>query len=352
MKTSAKKLLEVLKTASHLTGGRMTLPVLSCVRISSDGKNLKVESSNLDQQQSEIVECDGELEACCVYLSNLVCAIGGESCDIKLEKQVLHVVCDFGETSLPTLDAGDFPEPMKMEKPAKQGIACADLGKAVKAASWASSRDAGRYILNSVYVSSDAKSLTVVATNGREMAYTEMKLICSKFEVVIPSSCVGNLCRWLDRDKAVISVDEKKICVETPDGSFICKQMDGKFPNWKQVIPSKKVLMGHVKAEQFSAVLIRCIPFFAAGVEVAGRFEFTKKKMSINCKNREGATLAYEIEGSFSEFTIALNIRSLLLMIQNLTTEDAKLYRSDDELSPFQVESGEFNYISMPMRLS
>lgn len=353
MKTDSKKLLEVLKVASRLAGGRMTLPVLSCVRLSADGKNLKVESSNLDQQQTEILECDGTLGPVCVYVNLLACSIGGESCQIELtEKKILRVVCSFGETLLPTLDAGDFPEPMKMVKPSKQGLPCADLGKAIKAVSWASSTDACRYILNSVYVSADSKKLTVVATNGREMAYTEMKLICSKFEAVVPSACVNNLCQWLERKNAVVSVDDKLILVETDSGSFACKQMDGKFPNWTQVIPSKKTALGHVKADELAGILQRCIPFFAAGLEVRGRFTFSNKKLSIKCVNKEGATLEYEIKGSFTEFKIALNIRSLLTMVQHLTTEDAKLMHSGGELSPICVQSGEFDYLTMPTQMS
>lgn len=351
MKTESKKILAALDNARRVVGRRNTLPVLSCVKIYAKHGVLKIESTDLDQHQIEQVECDGELEPCCVSLEYLVSAIGGESVRLELKNKVLNVVCSFGETRLKTLDADEFPKQPKQTKPVKQGVACADLSKAVKSVVWAASKDDSRYILKSVFVESDSKSLKVCATNGRDLVFTSLPLISSKFDMVIPSEFSSNVCHWLEAENATLINSENLISVESPSGLYMCKKLEGNYPNYRQVIPDKKKLLGSVSTEEFSGVLARCVAFFKTSLEAKGVFNFSADGMTIDLRGENEAEITYKIDGKFEPFKIALNCKSMVQIIQNSKTDEVKLFHSGDEFSPARIESGDFVTITMPTRL-
>ena len=62
-----------------------------------------------------------------------------------------------------------------------------ELANALNLVSWSASTDDSRYVLKSALIESHAKKLTVVATNGREMAFVETALIGSKFSIIVPA---------------------------------------------------------------------------------------------------------------------------------------------------------------------
>lgn len=350
MKTESKPLADALARIKTSIGGARTLPILSCVKISAKNGTLKLEGSDLDQWHSEEIPCEGNLAETCVSLNYLASAIGGAKTEIEGGALGMTVTGDFGSTEIATLEAEEFPPAPKHKEASIHGVSCADLSAAIKSVFWSASTDIASYVLQSAHISSKAKKLIAVSTNGRELAVVEDAVIGSDFEMLVPDKFASNLCAALLRDGAVLSTDKNNIRVQHLGGSYSCKQLDGSFPNYRQVIPDKKVWLGEIESSRFKELLARCL-CFAAQLEANGKFTFSKTGLKVDFAGDNKTKLSYHIGGKFSEFVIALNIRSLFKIMQNIKGESVGVYHAGDDFSPITIESGNLVVLTMPMRM-
>lgn len=350
MKIETKPLSLALEKVKRIHGdARRTLPILSCVKLSAENGILEISASDLDQFQIERVECDGNLAPTCVNQNYIAGAIGGESVTLEMSGDSLEVTSGFGTTKLPTMDAGEFPSIPTLEKGENHGVNCQELGKAIDLVSFAASTEAVRYILNSVYACGESKTLSAVSTNGRELAVVESALIGSAFKIVAPSAFAGNLCSALMRDGASFSSSSSWMLVRHAAGSYYCKQLEGKYPNWKQVVPAKKTKLGTVSTGDFKQLVGRCLVFTDQS-EAGAKFEFSKSKLTIKFIGDKNAQVEHSIDGSFKDFTIELNARAFHKTLSAIKAESIDLFHSGDCLSPIRIEAGDLVILAMPMR--
>jgi DNA polymerase III subunit beta len=351
MKLETKALSEALKNLKPILSHRTTLPILSCVKLHTERNRLHITASDLDQFQVERIECDGEIGPVCVGFYHLSNSIGGEGVSIKLGKDLLTIGCDFGTTELATLSAEEFPASPKMEKSKSLGVSCEDLGNAMGLVSWAASDDPTRYNIQSVFISSESKKLQAVSTGGRELALVDLALIGSDFELTVPSGLSGNMAFALSRKGAELSANESWIKVSHESGWYACKQIDGKYPNYRQVIPAKKTLLGEVDAAALKELFGRCLGFSTAK-EAKGVFTFSKDGVEVDFIGDNNANLHHRLSGKFSEFKIALNARSIFNSLSHVKNPTVKLYSAGDEFSPITIQAGDLMILTAPMRLS
>src|ERR1017187_9723130 len=163
MNVETSKLKAALDNIRPIVGRRQTLPILSCIKLHTEQNRLHITGSNLDEFIVERIESDGEIDPVCVSFNRLGMALSGKSVFITTKGRKILVKCGEDETLISTLPADKFPPLPKFENSKTHGVACADLANAVNQVAFAGSTDPGRYILNSVLISSSAKKMTTVA---------------------------------------------------------------------------------------------------------------------------------------------------------------------------------------------
>jgi DNA polymerase-3 subunit beta len=346
MKIQTKSLRAALDSIRSIIQRRNTLPILSCVKLETQANGLHIEASNLDEHIVEVVEADGEMKPICVSFNQLDFALSGEVADLKLTKAGLIVTCGEDETQIATMDAEEFPPHPKMEKAQKHGVACDELAKYIKQVDWSASTDETRYVLQSVYIESDARKLSVIATNGRELAMAETTLIGSKFTILVPSNFSGNLSAMLARKSAVLSSSANGLRVDHDAGSYFCKQMDGNYPNYKQVIPDKMKPLGGVNVEAMKEMIAGCVAFDTRKSEAKAKFTFSKNELLVEFAGDNNAKLKRHLYGKFEPFVIALSLRKMQMIFGHIKTDEVKLFYVD-EFTPLKIEAGEVFILSI-----
>ena len=158
------------------------------------------------------------------------------------------------ERSLNTLPADEFPPAPTVNQPSiplEPGF-----GLALRQALECCSEDSSRRILNGACLDvTDKKFHYIVGTNGRCLFSANSFCFDLKKSVVIPDSKFLEWPDLMDEEPASLSVEpgqeeepakngkpakEAKpgwIKLQSGRWTFITKEIDGKFPNWKQVIP-------------------------------------------------------------------------------------------------------------------
>jgi DNA polymerase-3 subunit beta len=238
---------------------------------------------------------------------------------------------------------------LKLEQPVLRDM--------LKKSAYAVSSDETRYVLNGVYMSFKADTLTIVATDGRRLALVEHELEVAKgseVEVILPTKAVGELQRLLaDKGDIRITVGENQIVAELDSTVLVSKLIEGTYPNFRQVIPTEAKERVQLERELLLAALHRA-SILASEKSQSVKLSFTKNTLTISAVTPEVGeakeTLSINYKGK--DLTIAFNPQYLMDPLRNLDADEVFLELTD-ELSPGVVKVNEpFLYVLMPMRLS
>lgn len=342
MKIKTSDLTEALTRLKPIISRRTTLPILSCVKLHTERNRLHLTVSDLDQYQVERIECDGEFEPCCINFNYLLNALGGEAVSLKRNKTSVDVRCDFGVTELDVLEAEEFPPPPKCDGLKPIGVSCEDLSKAINSVAWAASTDETRWILNSVHVAGSSKRLEVVSTDGRQMARIEQPLISSDFEILIPSAFASSVAEVLARKGSELSANGDHIKISHENGNYYAKQVDGKFPNYKQVIPVKQEKIGDFEVGPFREMLGRCKFYADYARSLAAQIAFGKSGAEIEFVGK-ASNLNLVAPGEFKSFNAVVDAETFHRCLSNLQAERATIFKdaSEDKFPMIIMQAGD-----------
>lgn len=326
MKIETSKLSAALDHIRPIIGRRMTLPILSCVRLSCGSGVLKIEATDLDQYQCEQIDCADPITACCVSYSSLCMALAGESVEIEQQLGRIIVKSSLGSAELETLDNKEWPSEMKCVQPKKHGVNCADIAAAIKGVQWSASVEVARYVLQSVHVIGTAKKITVEATDGRTLAIMESAAISSEFEMLPPSELCGNLCSALCRSGSVLTICENHIRVDYDSGYYVAKQVEGKFPNTGHLLTEKTEVLGTAPVELLKEIFSKLHFYLDPKKTAWANCEFLPKGISIKMPGRD-CTMDFIVPGKFKAHTAKIGVVSFLNCIKNCHSDEVKIMR-------------------------
>lgn len=117
--------------------------------------------------------------------------------------------------------------------------------RALKAVALFASTDKTRYYLNGVYVEAGNGIVTLVACDGARLAAIRLAAIrlececpAERVAFIMPSSLIANIKLRKTSEKTVSISYTDEIRVEWEGQTFIAKECDGTFPDWRRVFPS------------------------------------------------------------------------------------------------------------------
>lgn len=345
MKIETHKLNTVLDHIRPIIGRKATIPALSCVRLSCAGGFLKIEATDLDQQQSESIECDGKLEPCCVNFNSLAMALAGESTELQYKPGHIIVKSSIGMTDLETLGGDEFPPEMKCGSMKKYGVNCDDIATTIKQVVWAASDEVARYQLQSFHITGTAKMLTVESTNGRNLAVVNRPAISAEFEMLVSDSFSPMLCAALCRPGSVLSIGENHVRVDYEGGAYAAKQVDAKYPNTANLIGEKTDVLGEAPTAALQEIFTKLRFYMEPQKTIAAQCEFSKSGIDILMPGRN-CLLEFHVPGKFKEYQCRLIVDSFLNCVKNCPGETVKILRGT-ELRKIVLESGGVSIHSM-----
>jgi hypothetical protein len=114
-----------------------------------------------------------------------------------------------------------------------------------------------RYYLQGVYL--DTAAGKVVATDGHRLFAANARGVKSNYPaVIIPNETIDAALKQFTGEYArgkslgavdvTVTVDESHLAIGTPTGSVTGKALDGRFPEWRRVVPTPDAVGEHVPA--------------------------------------------------------------------------------------------------------
>jgi len=221
-------------------------------------------------------------------------------------------------------------------------------------------RDEARYTLNGVLLIFRSTFVRFVATDGKRLATTEKKLNLTNdvnMEVIVPAKTVFELIKTLSDEggerKIKILFAQNQIIFRLSKTTFISRLIEGRFPNYEQVIPKEEKTSAKVKREEFLSAMRR-VAILTSQENQAAKLDFTKGRIMFSSRSPNLGESKEEIQADVSgdDLTIGFNPNYVIEALKNLDTEEVLLSLSEpDKPGLIKTDSG-YLYVVMPMQLS
>lgn len=357
---------EVVKSLNYTLGvveKRQTLPILSNVLLEVDESSLKLTATDLESEISTTstissYKSGGKTTAPARKLSDL-CRLLPDLAEIHLflDGDNLKIESGSGKYSISTLPSEDFPVFEKEEDHSKINISSQNLKTLIGKTSFAMGNQDWRHYLNGLYLLIDDKSITSVATDAHRLALASTLLNEATPEGVsgiVPRKSINEIGKLVgeESENVVIQLGQTSIVVNISGTTFISKLIEGKFPDYEQVIPSGDSSMLKINRKTFSECLSR-VSVLSSEKYKGVRILTTENSMNVSANNpeREQGEENISCEYKGEDIDIAFNVNYLQEILSTLDSENIEInfFGSDKSCLITDPNSSDLKYVVMPL---
>jgi DNA polymerase III subunit beta len=366
---SKEELEHGVQTIQSALSSRTTLPILLNFLMETEDKKVKVVSTDLEMGVKHYIKADIESD-------------GSITIPAKKFSDILHSLPDAEEIEL-TVDAGgkvslkcgrsrfgivgapkaEYPVLPEFNKSAAFELPAAVVAEMIKKTIFAASSDETRHVLNGVFWSAKKGTLEMVSTDGRRLAVCAKKILPKdkEFAVIVPTKVLSELLRLVglleiekgDDAPMLVSVTENQITFQLKGTTILSRLVGGSFPNYEQVIPSKREVIFTAATKDLLAVTKRAS---LCAVDRGGSVKYALKKnllhVTASSQNNEfNEDLGVEYPGA--DFAVAFNPQFVVDALKHVDTDKVTVAMTSPVNPALFEPSGDADYkfVVMPMRL-
>lgn len=241
-----ENLTRALSAVGRVASIKTQLPILSNILLRTDGNRLLIAATNLEIAITQYIGAKitkpGAITIPARLMSEFISSLPKESVELKVINDNLHIKSGKYTSIINGFIADDFPElPTINEVSSIQySIKVEDFKKAVSQTIITTSNDTTRPVLTGVYWHSYEGNLYLAATDGYRLS--ERCLVETKSEVaaIIPTQTLQEVLRNITDESNEIDIlfDETQVRFRISETEIISRLIDGKFPDYRQLIPS------------------------------------------------------------------------------------------------------------------
>lgn len=362
---SRELFLQPLQLVSGAVERRHTLPILANVlmKVSEGalwltGTDLEVELISSVKLEGDFVE--GEITIPAKKLLDISRGLSeGAELHFSIDGAKAILRSGRGRYVLSTLSAADYPNLEDWEGETEFEISCADFKHLIDSTQFSMAQQDVRYYLNGMSLETEPGIIRTVATDGHRLALCRLPYeqnVLPERQVIIPRKGVMEITRLIDADEKLVKIQlgANHIRVFSSDFIFTSKLVDGRFPDYRRVLPKDgdKVVKASkdVLKESFTRAAILSNEKFR-GVRL--NFSTNELKITANNPEQEEAEEIVDIEYDYDDLEIGFNVAYLIDVLNSLSSNSVKISLSDANASAL-IEDAEDNaalYVIMPMRL-
>lgn len=352
-----------LGLVSRLVATRGTLEILSHILISTEKGRIKLSATNLEigvnYKVGGKVDEEGSITIPARIISELVSQLPSGKVNLETENNNIFLKSGDYESHIKGLSADEFPLIPKIKESKNFTIAASDLRDVINAVAFAAAPDDSRPVLSGIYLNLNKDNLTLAATDSYRLSEKSIKVknIQNKnSEIIIPAKSLIELSRLLGDGESEVSVylDSNQVMFETDDFEFISRLVEGKFPDYKNIIPTTHETKALMTGGEFSKI-IKIAALFSGETVGSVNLEIKSKgKVSATSSSSQigdsSASCEAEVEGKDTE--IVFNSRYILDVLNSIGSSKISLEVSGNLNAGVirRVDDKSFVYVIMPLR--
>ena len=362
-------LLKSLTLVQGIIEKKNTLPILSNVLLDVKNGKLSIIATDLDlvfyDEISEIqISKEGATTTSATILYDILRKISGNS-DIKFDLKndnKLNLITDNSDFNLLCLPIDNFPNFADDFESDEISFNKSKLLLLLNKTKISISNDDTRHYLNGIYLhltkSEDKTYLTGVATDSHRLSSSSIEVDPGKsfHSIILPKKTVFQLCNLLEEtsEKVLIQTSESKIQFKIGKTKLISKVIDGKFPDYRKVVPASNDKYLTVVSSDFVQAIERVITVSLdrkEGIKLI--ISKDNIKFSVNSTNSGEGNEVIKSNFTGEEMTVSFNSKYLTDIASEVEDKNLKI-NLKDSMSPVLVEDmSDKNsyYVVMPMKI-
>jgi DNA polymerase III subunit beta len=359
---------QALQVVSRAISSRTTLPILNNILIETTSEGLALTATNLEIGIRKVVPAEvameGSTTAPARLLTDFVGTLPDQDLELSLDgaTQSLGLRCARFDTHIKCIEAEEFPPGPRPDEGDRLEVPLDELIKAVEQTQMAASTDEARPVLTGVLVHIEGGNLTLAATDGHRLAVRKLPAQGSadlEASLIVPARALAELARVLKgepgRVELIISKARNQIFFKAGNSELTSRLIDGKYPNYAQVIPSKSSTTVRVNTAELTQT-VRSVSLFARDSANVIRVKAQSGAVILSATTNEvgdsRAEMPADVEGS--EIQIAFNARYVLDALGVIGEDEVELL-FDGPLSPGLLRppgKEHYLYVIMPVRVA
>jgi DNA polymerase-3 subunit beta len=357
-------LLRPLQLVSGALSNRPTLPILGNVLLDASNSLLSLTGTDLEVELIGQVNLEGDYSEGRTTVPAKkfldICRGLPDGAQIQVSYAADRILIKSGRSrfSLSTLPATEFPNIEDWDNDIEFELLQGSLRRLIDNTQFSMASQDVRYYLNGMLFETEGHVLRTVATDGHRLAVAscEHGANLAQQQVIVPRKGVLELVRLLDseEDNVKIQLGSNNIRAITSGFVFTCKLVDGRFPDYRRVLPKnadKMLVSGREELKQaFSRAAILSNEKFR-GVRL--NMNQGLLKITANNPEQEEAEELLDVNFEHDELEISFNVSYVLDVLNTLKCEKIKISLLDANSSALIEDelSDQALYVVMPMRL-
>ncbi|MCM2280513.1 MAG: DNA polymerase III subunit beta [Bdellovibrionaceae bacterium] len=372
MEVEKKDLISLLSKTQNIVEKRNTMPILVNVLLEADDRKLKVFATDLEvsltDEVSLIKGVPGRVAVNAKNLFEIIKELAegpiqlakkeNNWLEIKQNRSVFNIVGIGAEEYpvFPTYSTDDF---MKID--------ASVLADMIEKTIYSVSNDETRYHLNGVYFErglEDGKDVyRMVATDGHRLSLVDRKAEAkakgasgNAQGVIIPRKGLTEIRKLLDSISGnfEMAIEGSQLIVRTSSTVLMVRLIEGKYPNYQQLIPQNLSRHAHVSRETLLSSLKR-VSLLSNQKYKGVTLALSPGRLEITSNNPELGDAKEEIECRYkgAELKIGFNARYILDILNSFDDDEVDI-ELNDQLSPGLIRphnDASYTCVVMPMRI-
>ena len=362
-----KDLQEALSYCQGVIEKRSTLPILSNVLLDANNSKLTITATDLDLifihqiKNVEILD-EGKTTTTSSIMFDIVRKF---SSDKKINissnnENKLQLESENSIFNLNCINSSEFPLTDENFNQNEFTLDSKQFLKLLNKCKFSVSNDETRHYLSGIYFHQteveDKIYLTAVATDSHRMSISKIRLREKiNFDpIILPKKTIFQLCSLLDNYDGDLRISnlKSKIKFELTNSILVSKLIDGKFPNYIQVIPKNNQKKLETDLKSFLGSVDR-VASVSLDKKDGVKFQLSHGNLNLSVNNTNSGDGKESLTVDFNdELEISFNSRYLIDVASQLDGEKIELFFNDTGSPVLIKDPSDFDsiYVVMPMK--
>lgn len=367
---SSTKLFAQLQTISRVIAPKSTLPILEKILFDLNGNNLVLTASDGETTirtsvEVESAEGTGKVASSAKLLVDTLKEFPEQPLSFTIDdaNYSITMVSPNGTYSFIGTNGDEYPEMQAIEEGSHQlTLGAGVLLNAITKTLPFTANDELRPVMNGIFFDITTEGITFVATDAHRLVRYTNQTAAGTEEVnfILPKKPATLLKNILSKSEApvTISFGQKNARFEWEGAAIVTRLIDGRYPNYKAVIPQNNTNIVVVDRQTLINACRRVAVFANTGTALL-RLCLNENQIKISAQDIDLSTSAEEtIACEYTGMQMAIGFKApfLIEILGTIDSTDVKLQLSDPAragllLPTEQAENEDLLLLLMPMLL-
>ena len=362
-----KDLQEALSYCQGVIEKRSTLPILSNVLLDANKSKLTITATDLDlifihQIKNVEVLDEGNTTTTSSIMFDIVRKFSSDkkiNLSLKNDNK-LQLESENSLFNLNCINSSEFPLTDENFNQNEFVLDSKQFLKLLNKCKFSVSNDETRHYLSGIYFHQteveNKNYLTAVATDSHRMSISKLRLNEKiDFEpIILPKKTIFQLCSLLENYDGDVKISniKSKIKFELNNSILISKVIDGKFPNYIQVIPKNNQKKLEINLKLFLGSVDR-VASVSLDKKDGVKFSLIKDSLNLSVNNTNSGDGNETLIVKFDhDLEISFNSRYLIDVASQLDGENIEIFLNDTGSPALIKDPGDFDsiFVVMPMK--